>query len=301
LRLLGVLIFIGGTAVVATACGPGDSGEISRSKLTTQVVHAICDNVVGCCEAAKRTMDLGRCRETVRLPFIGPVQDQFLAYDSERAARCVERLAATSRACQVADPAECLEAFVGNLPPGASCNSGLDCDEGPNGFAICDQSAHCVQPPRVGPGEQCAYSCVGGASGHPRCRSASTAGAYPGGAACHDEDGLTCAMGAQGSLVCLPLTSADCRMVSDLEGCGQAGICDLSSGHCLLRVPIGQQCSAKECVREAYCSNGICQQLKPLAGPCTIDDECQSGRCNLGFCAEFSEAAAAMCLGGIQP
>jgi hypothetical protein len=275
-------------SLAASGCGRGSG--VDRGQLLGEMVSAVCSGVAPCCDAASLAQ-ANKCRDEVTRQMSAIIADPELEYDATQGEDCVNAVGKTTKACGIVDYSPCIEAFSGNLPPGASCNLALDCAKGPYGFAVCSSDNYCVQPKRGGPNEPCAYSCTDGAGGA-KCQNIYTDANVPVETACHSYDRLICVSGSAGP-TCQPITG-DCRQRQDAS-CPGGGSCDSTTGLCLAPVPIGGNCTNGNCVTNGYCQNDVCQPLKPLSAPCNESIECESKRCDGVVCAVSSPAASTMC------
>lgn len=288
---MATFIVLAAAAPLPIGCGSGrGSGDLQREDISSEMVHAVCDNAVHCCDQASLGFDPLKCRSFVGSQFVASVSDPLQRFDADRANVCLQALADGAAACKAVDFSPCIDMFVGTLPPGAPCSTGFDCAPGPGGFAVCAPDGTCVQPPRGGLGAPCTYSCYVH-DGTQKCPSI-----FPGApafvqAACYASDGLSCADLPTGA-TCQPLRQ-DCRQGGDFS-CPGGGVCDPATGQCFAPIPMGGNCAQAPCAPDAYCSNGTCVPLKPNGLSCYVGEECQSRRCD-GTCAVFSPAAAMLC------
>jgi hypothetical protein len=293
-KLVPALALFGSAAASISGCSDSGAGHVEQNRFQAEIVHALCDSVQQCCQAAERGFDPVNCQRTVVQQFVVPLSDTSLLYDSAQAGRCVQAVTAAAQACQSVDVTTCYNAFVGNIPPGGACQSSFECASGPDGFAVCDNaSGICVQPKRGGLGEPCAYSCTDVPGGTAQCRSPFYGAAVA--PACHTADGLICAPGPMGgtAAVCQPLV-ADCKQNPAIS-CPQGQACNMMTGACYTPVPLGGSCAAGLCGPDGYCAAGVCTPVKPNATVCAQDAECASGKCTKGLCVVFSKAAADWC------
>jgi hypothetical protein len=222
-----------------------------------------------------------------------PLSDTTLLYDSAQAGRCVQAVTSAAQACGSVDITTCYDAFVGNIPLGAACNSSFECAPGQFGFAVCGSDGTCGQPGRGALGQPCSYTCIEDGGAAPRCHSLFYGPAAGTAAACHSMDGLVCAANSTGGATCEPL-SADCKQNPTLS-CPAGELCNQMLGQCFVPVPVGGSCATTPCGSDGYCAAGVCYPVKPLAATCMDDIECQSGKCTRGLCVSYSQAAADWC------
>ncbi|HEX4339093.1 MAG TPA: hypothetical protein VH062_24465 [Polyangiaceae bacterium] len=291
-KLLTTLAICSGAAASISACAGKDAPSVDQNQLQTELVHALCDSVQSCCTSAERQFDPVHCRTTVIQQFVVPLSDTTLIYDSVQAGRCIQAITAAAQSCSSVDISTCYDAFQGKFLVGAACQSSFECDQGPFGFAVCNASNVCEQPPRGTLGQPCTYTCIEGA-GLPHCKSVFYGLASGDAAACHSGDGLVCVANAMGTATCEPL-SADCKQ-NPTASCPAGQECNLTSGQCFVPVPVGQSCATALCGADGYCTGGICYPVKANAAVCVQDVECASGKCDRGFCVTFSQAAAEWC------
>jgi len=283
-------------SLVLAACGSGDS-EVGESSFSVELVHAVCDTVVNCCNDAELGFNATTCKQTVLGQFGDRSTSTGVRYDATEAANCVESSRRLSASCVTIPPTVCSNVFRGLLPPGSPCQESYQCDPGPQGYGVCGTTGVCEWPARGTVGALCAYSCRSGPQ-RAECRNV-YGGPPPVQTTCFEDDGLFCFVnpGGQGDATCQPI-SADCRQRMDKDkACPPGGYCDGASGVCLPYAPVGGSCAAAQCVPEGFCANGVCYPKQPVPAACTDRVQCLSDRCNGGFCTMYSAAAVVMCAG----
>jgi hypothetical protein len=99
---------------------------------------------------------------------------------------------------------------------------------------------------------------------------------------CDAADGLRCDGSA---CVALKVPGEPCDLTSD---CAEAAFCDVATGACAPRKPIGADClgQALECQGGSFCDDAVltCAAQRDLGAGCTENTHCLSGNCPGGAC-----------------
>lgn len=115
---------------------------IPKGRFQQALVHAVCDDVQACCEAAHRTFDASLCVKKIQQSFTVPLSSSMDVYDPAKAGRCIDAVARVAEACGSIDVTPCCDAFVGTVPAGGQCMNSFDCASGADDFAICQADGH---------------------------------------------------------------------------------------------------------------------------------------------------------------
>jgi hypothetical protein len=291
-------------SVLAMACG---GSSIAYSDLDQALQQARCERLARC----KVFSDEAACAAVFRtlpdLSVAGAIAAHKIAYDGERAQRCVD--ATAQQSCDVTAPdshiapAACTEMFTGKVTDGDSCSIDAECASGSCTLpATCPEAGCCVgacratQPPGKA-GDACAKprDCSDGLV----CGQdlACHAPAKPDDACGSDRecgDGLAC-VGAGGSTLgachVLPRAGEACPD----QRCADANLrCDDASMHVCVPVGLpGDPCPASiECAIGTECdaATQLCREFPALGMPC--DGSCTGD----AFCSFTNGAAVGVCM-----
>lgn len=260
----------------STSAGPGEAGRsappVSASDFRNALAHALCDNIAGCCQKAGYVYNDAECM-SVQLPAIlFEGLPKHAKFNAQQAGVCVQDTATIARSCDRSKApfddlaTSCNSVFTGTQPPGAACQTSLDCAEPSGGTAFC-HAGLCVTVTRATAGAPCVQTCNDNGSFNDRglfCFDKSGP-ATSGGAACFLSDGLYCSSQSR----CAPLPGVGQNCSAD-SGCSIGAYC--SSGVCRQAVPIGGDCGLDECVADATCDNQTSKcQPQPLVSDTTCD------------------------------
>jgi hypothetical protein len=239
-------------ATIVAACG--DSTAENADEFSIRSAKAVCDNIGDCCVEAGFAFDAARCKAVfqafVDATLVGRAQAAGAKYDSQAGAECLDWLTAQAQACDLRDELKpCERAFVGMKATGTACRRGLECAPVADSDVECTfgdtgTDLFCTATPHGKLGSVCSSTCTDLIDG------SECTGNGGDGANCWTNDGLYCG----------------------------------TSGECQLTSAIGEACSGKGCVDEAFCNqNQVCVADKPDGAACTTNAECTE-RCLEGVC-----------------
>ncbi len=259
-------------------------GPIARADLSAVFNAARCNGLAPCCASVGFRYDASACQQ--RSGYIERllefVDDGYETYDPVAARRCVDAWVAAEQSCSpkafdVANPlAVCEQIIQGTEPPGAPCNTVLDCAApvtncalaGPGGEGHCQTAFVDLKHGRAG--EACTQSCPG------KCSYAASAADVGARVACYEEDGLACGP----SHLCEP--PAEVGQGCDIAQCVSGALC--ASGTCVPGHTSGP-CDPKSgpvCGHGYYCDGMACRAKLLDGSPCDLSgsSECEH-QCNL--------------------
>jgi hypothetical protein len=128
---------------------PGASPEAPREvrleALPAELAALYCEASASCCQRAGRSLDSVECTlatEAAHLEEFASLAALSVRYDAAAAARCVQSRKALYSRCDMPSGEEtgdpCAEVFAGELPPGAVCESDVECARIAGAPAICE-------------------------------------------------------------------------------------------------------------------------------------------------------------------
>jgi hypothetical protein len=254
--------------VLLAGCGKsgGAPARVSRDDLPTVLARAACDALGTCCQQVGATFDVAVCRAAGSARLRQELDHQYggpnVTYDPQVAGDCIAEISsATFCGADANSPwfDACRSAFVGTLPPGATCTKAAECARPAQGLADCDlargvcvQQATASASPHGKAGDPCAGTCF-----DDNCVTLAVPEPGPGSAPtpwCYRDEGLACSS----TNVCVPLLAK------------------------------GAACSTAPCKAGLYCDfgSGVCTDTKANGQHCNSPYECQSGFCvDSGTCA----------------
>lgn len=266
---MGLLFPAMGCGGLTSGGAGGPAPPVSEADFRNALAHALCDNIAGCCQKAGYVYDDAEC---VSLQLMGIGLPKHAKFSAQQAGVCVQDTANLARSCDRSKlpldelAPSCNSVFTGTQPPGAACQTSLDCAEPSNGTAFC-YAGLCVAVTRATAGAPCVQFCNDNGNFNSRglgCFDKNGV-AKSGGAACFISDGLYCS--SQSRCARLPGVGQSCAVDS---GCKPGAYC--SGGVCRDAVAIGGDCSLDQCVAGATCDfqTRTCKPL-PLVTDITCD------------------------------
>jgi hypothetical protein len=319
-RVWGVgLVWIGFSGLAG--CGSDGSGgakgtgSVEEADYPAKLASAACGAMAACCQAHKFPHYGPDCEARIS----ASVQDTITSRESAgavyapvNAGKCIDAWVSLYSGCgsnDDVDPTEtCDHVFLGTVPEGGDCTTGLDCLDSTltcfNGS--CEQS---TLPPDVSKaahaklGDPCNGACRSGALYRGVPVTECSPYGDPSSLGCFASDHLTC---DPTNLTCvvLPKVGQPCTVQS---GCEAGEFCD--NGTCAAQRDTGP-CSGNPgytliqsaCKDTSYCDpqSMVCLALKAEGAACAQDVECAKGYCTEGVCGPPAPVNADTCAGTLQ-
>ncbi len=309
---LGLVALLAGCSSNSSTSSSSDSGStagsVSIQDLPDQFVHAVCDNLGACCQAAAIPFDLATCKLNAGLEIkqrLADATNPNIKYDAAVAASCLAAYANLVQSCSPdqRDASKACEGLLfGTLSPGAPCSTTDECAKPSS-----DQNADCGA---TGTSDTvCTAFPINHAQlGDPCNATCDTEDDCSGGVAidrtCFISDGLECDIL---TFKCQKLAeigeSCDPNMCVLTAFCDEGegpGVCAalLTSGSC-------EDGGAAVCAPTRYCNAKLqCTPKRADGMPCTNSDECSGGSCPvnidlMGVCGTTTLASIATCSGDV--
>jgi len=252
-------------------------------------IRRYCELYQPCCVAAGLPGDGKVCRDL----FVGAMSKQS-KYNATAGESCLSTLMSVSSQpgfCEgdIVPPATCAQAFGGVV---GACIQDADCPAPSAGDARCVsgfangmQVRKCQTQTR---GTAGGAPCVGTVRSGVILYSGTITGDVPDmGFLCYADDGLHC----DGTMcVALMATGEACALSGPAGDCVDGNFCDVTTGTCAARKPIGAACidQADECADGSYCDAGgmTCVAQLDIGAACTDNGQCVTETCSdAGMCA----------------
>ena len=258
-------------AGLAVGCGDSDTeigSETGYSNYVSELVNLLCESGANCCGP---NFASGDCKRF--LPLLAERPDpEKMVFHPDFAEQC---LAATrvSTACAPA-PDVCSRVVEGLVPPGASCETSLECVSdgeflvgGRCSGDVESENRHCLGTAALG--EACDGTCS-----KEVCRYVADGR----GGLCPETQGLVC--GSAG--VCEAQAQEGGACDSD-TACAPPLTCD--GAMCVPPPGVGEPCTFT-CATGSYCNpdTRTCAPTVPIGGACTVGIECGGSSCVNGTC-----------------